>query len=158
MKNIILSIFILCYYSSISQNINYKSKYICSDSTVIKGKKNHGEYYCTGWIGVRVYKDGTTDTVGELMIGTLRTGDEIYKYPKLSERGKYIIDSLKEDGISQLTWSYLLYEPKYMKLGKKIEQFWEIENGNIIVYYYEIWNTANGSGYKLIRQKEIKQF
>lgn len=135
---------------------NYKEYEVCASTQLHKGKKDHGKPYCTSWNKVREYKDGRKDTISWYGSGQSFIGDEYEKYQNLSERGKYIVDSLKEDGIAQLQESYLIYEPIYMKPGKKVEQLWAIEGERVIVYEYKFWNYKGSNGVELLKEFPIK--
>lgn len=103
---------------------------------------------------------GTVMVVDNMITGTwggkIFIGDEYEKYEKLSERGKYIVDSLKEEGIPRLQQSYMTYEPIYMKQGKKVEWFWDILEQQITMYQYVFWNNGKGHGYELLKSFEVK--
>jgi hypothetical protein len=129
-----------------------KRREACISWEVYKGKKNHGQKYCTGWATIE-----NGDTVALSFSGGMAfIGEGYEKYKKLSERGKYIIDSLKEDGIGQLQQLYMTYEPLYMKQGKKTEWFWEIWEQEIIMYQYSFWNNGKGHGYELLKSFAVK--
>lgn len=136
---------------------DYKEYDVCTSKEVYKGKKNHGKSYCVAWETIREYKDGRKDTVSGFQFATkLFIGGEYEAYQSLSERGKYIVDSLKEDGITQMQDMYLTYESMYMKPGKKIEKLWAIEGLSIIMNEYLIWNNGRGNGYELKKEYEVK--
>lgn len=154
-KILIIFLLIASAIHAYSQNKVYKEYNACTDYDVYKGKKNHGQKYCVAWATIREYKDGRKDTVAWFGGGKMQWGDEIGKYDKLSERGKYIVDSLKEDGITQLHDAYLTYEPIYMKAGKKIEQLWAIEGDQVFIFEYLFWKSEKGHGIKLVREFKV---
>lgn len=147
---------LLCAVFCQAQTKDYKEYSSCSEWATYKGKKNHGMNHCVGWVYIREYKNGKKDTVGWQPAITVLMGDEIKSYPKLSERGKYIVDSLKEDGIPMLDQSYLTYEPIYMKPGKKVEWFWRIIGESVMMYQYSIWNNSKGNGFELLKEVAVK--
>lgn len=134
----------------------FKQYDVCIASETHKGKINHGKSYCVGHATVKEYKDGRKDTIAWTYSCQPFIGDEYEEYKKLSERSKYIIDSLKEDGITQLNDSYLTYEPYYMKYGKKTEQLWSTKQGNVMIYQYLFWHNSKGSGIELLKEFEVK--
>lgn len=155
MKYLLLVLIIissLCY----GQKVNYKEYSICLTEKEHKGKKNHGKCYCVTDATVREYKDGRKDTTAWYMSGETYIGDEYEKYQQLSERNKYIVDSLKEDGITQLSHNYLAYEPMYMKNGRRVESLWDIENKKVKIYKYLIWKNKNGNGVELIKEIDVQ--
>lgn len=140
----------VCY----GQKKNYKDYNVCTNWDVYKGKKNHGKKYCTGYSTIREYKDGRKDTICWMGGGQIFIGGEYDQYCELNERGKYIVDSLKEDGVTPLQSSYLMYEPIYMKAGKKKEQLWSIEGQRVVIYEYLFWKNKKGNGVELIKEFE----
>lgn len=156
-RPLLLAILLLCAVFSVSaQTKNYKDKEICTDSTQYKGKKNHGKFHCTGSIVVREYSNGKKDTIMWMPAMQTFMGDEYQKYKQLSERGKYIVDSLKEDGIPMFQDNYLTYEPIYMKPGKETYKSWKIIGTDISIYYYSIWNNSKANGFELIKEVAVK--
>jgi len=153
---LLVIVFLLCGTFCHAQIKNYKDHEVCTDSAMYKGKKNHGKFHCIGNIVVREYRDGKKDTIEWIPAIQIFIGDEYEQYQKLSERGKYIIDSLKEDGIPMYQESYLVYEPIYMSLGQKTYKSWKIIEGEIIIYYYSIWNNSKGNGFELIKEINVK--
>lgn len=153
MKQILIAvIFLFAASFTKAQKGIYKEYDVCIDSAVYKGKKNHGKYYCTATMQIREYKNGKKDTGLYFFSSTIVSVDDEYeKYLKLSERGKYIVDSLKEDGIPQLQDSYLTYEPIYMKEGQKVENFWSIYGEDVVIYTYKIWRNKKSSGIELLK-------
>jgi hypothetical protein len=150
---IILSVtFLICN----AQKTSYKEYEVCTDSTTYKGKKNHGKFHCTAWSIVRKYNDGRIDTVDWMPSVQMFIGDELSQYEKLSERGKYIIDSLQEDGLSYYQQDYLLQEPHYMRADIEIYNAYRIIGTDVFVYRYKIWNNANGNGFKIIKETIVK--
>ena len=159
----LLYLFLVVATSCEAQIKPYADRNICITSEVHKGKVNHGKPYCVGWATVREYTDGRKDTIG-WMTGQKFIGND-YKdcqrilwwcrYQTLPERSRYIVDSLKEDGIPQLSQSYLTYKPIYMKSGKETEWFWKIEGETIKTYQYLFWNNGKGFGFKLLKQISI---
>lgn len=135
----------------------YKEYSVCNAWEVHKGKKNHGQKYCVGSIMIQEYKNGIKDTVSWFIGGKIFIEDDYEKYEKLSERGKYIVDSLQEDGITRLHQNYLIYEPRFMKYGKKTEQLWSIEGNDIIIYEYLFCRSKNENGAKLLKMFNVKQ-
>lgn len=129
---------------------------VCIASEVHKGKVNHGKSYCVGWATIREDTSGRKDTIAWSYSGKMQWGDEIGKYDKLTERGQYIVDSLKEDGITQLHYAYLTYEPIYMKPGKKTERLWIIREQDVVIYEYQFWNNRNGNGFQLLKEYVVK--
>jgi len=154
----IVAMLMLCAVCSVNaQTKNYKDKEICTDSAQYKGKKNHGKFHCTASMTVREYSNGKKDTISwDLGGGQLFIGDEYERYKGLSERGKYIVDSLKEDGIPMFQNDYLVYEPIYMKQGKETYKSWQIEGDGVTIYYYSIWNNSKGNGSELIKEVAVK--
>lgn len=150
-------IFLILFGYSVSAQSEYKEYSVCIDSAVYKGKKNHGKYYCTSNMQVREYKNGKKDTLWWSWSGggNIFIDGEYEKYERLSERGKYIVDSLQEDGIMQLQQSYLTYEPMYMKQGQKVKDMWAIRGNDIIIYKYKIWNTDKGFGVQMVSETKI---
>lgn len=148
---------LLCAVFSVrAQTKNYKDKEICTDSAQYKGKKNHGQFHCTATIIIREYNTGKKDTIAWIPAGKMFIGDEYEQYQKLSDRGKYIVDSLKEDGIPMFQDNYLTYEPIYMKPGKETYKSWKIIGTDISIYYYSIWNNSKGNGFELIKEVAVK--
>lgn len=140
---------------SIAQD-SYKERTICTDWNVYKGNKNHGQKYCVAWAIVREHKNGKTDTVSWYGGLIVYADGEYEQYQKLSERGKYIVDSLKEDGMPRLNQSYLSYEPMYMKPGNKVETFWHTNGKDVFIYKYQIWKNVKSSGCRLLKSYQIK--
>ena len=128
----------------------------CIATRVHKGKKNHGETYCVAWQTIREYKDGKKDTTGWTSSGQIYMAGEYESYNKLSQRRKDIVDSLKEDGITQYQHSYLTYEPIYMKKGEKTEELWTILGDSVKVYKYLFWRRENGNGVRLLSESIIQ--
>lgn len=153
---IITSLLIALSFQGLAQTKSYKDYEICTDSAIYKGKINHGKFHCIGSIIVRKYKNGTKDTIAWMPSGQIFIGDEYEQYKKLTDRGKYIIDSLKEDGLPQFEQSYLTYEPIYMKKGKKSEWFWSIIGKNVVLYQYSIWHYDTETGFQLLKEITIK--
>lgn len=151
---LILSMLLFCSFCK-GQKIKYKEYDACIGYEVYKGKKNHGKSYCISWATVRKYTNGITDTIEWSYNGKSYIGNEYEKYKKLSDRGKYVIDSLKEDGITRFQDNYLMYEPIYMKRGKKVEFLWDIQEEKIVMYKYLFWNNSNGNGVQLLKMFEI---
>lgn len=149
---IVLMLYPCCVFT---QNLKYKVLDACISSEVHKGKKDHGKEYCVAWATVREYKDGRKDTISWIYSSKAQWGDEIGKYDKLSERGKYIIDSLEEDGVPQLNDNYLMYEPQYMKYGKKTESMWLISDKDIVIYKYLFWRNEHSDGVKLVKSATL---
>lgn len=152
----LLLIVVMLSVKANAQKLTYKEYEVCAYWDTYKGKKNHGQKHCTAWATVREYKDGRKDTISGIISGRSFIGDEYERYQQLSERGKYIVDSLKEDGITQFQESYLTCEPIYMKAGKKIEQLWRIEGQEVIIYEYLFWHTTNGEGIRLLKDFSVK--
>jgi hypothetical protein len=157
----IAAILLLCAVSCKSQVEKTKVKKpkqyeVCIASEVHKGEVNHGKSYCVGWAIIREDTSGRKDTIARSYSGKMQWGDEIGKYDKLTERGKYIVDSLKEDGVTQLHDAYLTYEPIYMKPGKKTECLWIIRGEDVIIYEYSFWNNSKGHGFELIKEFAVK--
>ena len=134
----------------------YKDCEVCSAWSVHKGKKDHGQKYCVGYSTVRKYQNGKIDTISWSSAGETWIGDTYEMYKKLSPRGKYIIDSLNEDGIPHLEQSYLTYEPMYMKPGIKTESFWDIDGLTVVILKYKIYHSKKGSGVELISESVLK--
>lgn len=158
MKKLSILIFVaLCVFGCNAQSQKkYKEYEICTASEVYKGKKNHGKSYCVAWSTVREYKDGRKDTSGGWYTGKFFFGNEYGQYEKLSERGRYIIDSLDEDGIATLQDSYLSYESMYTKAGSKVEKFRQVRDTSIFIMEYIIWNKNGGFGYELKKEYKVK--
>ena len=152
----ILATLLLCAVFCYAQTKNYKDHEICTDSAQYKGKKNHGKFHCTESIVVREYTNGKKDTIMWMPTMQMFIGDEYEQYKQLSERGKYIVDSLKEDGIPMFQDNYLTYEPIYMKRGKETYKSWRIIGEEVSIYYYLIWNNSKGSGFELIKEVAVK--
>lgn len=156
MYKIILITLLLYAASCQAQNKqSYKEVEICTDSVRYKGKKNHGKFHCSAEMVVREYQDGRKDTIALSGETQLFIEDEYEKYKNLSERGKYIIDSLKEDGIPMFQDSYLTYEPMYMK-GKEVYKSWIILGQDVRIYYYSLWNNSKGIGFSLTKEIIVK--
>ncbi len=134
----------------------YKDCEVCNSWAIHKGKKLHGQKYCDGYMMVRKYHNGKIDTLGWSLGGSTWMGNTYDMYSKLSERNKYIVDSLKEDGISQLQQSYLTYEPIYMKAGRKLETFWDIQGISVVVIRYALFNGKRGTGFSLVSENTLK--
>ena len=149
------AILLLCAVFVQAQTKNYKDRKICTDSAMFTGKKNHGKFHCTASMVVREYSTGKKDTIAWMPAMQMFIGDEYEKYQKLSERGKYIVDSLKEDGVPMFQNDYLVYESIYMKPGNKTYKSWVIQN-EVSIYYYSIWNNRKGNGFKLLKEVAIK--
>lgn len=147
-----------CFISKSQRGSKEDAQYkVCISYEVYKGKKNHGQKYCTGEALVNYYKDGRTDTVWWMSGGgQIFLQADYDKYEKLSERGKYIIDSLKEDGITSLQQDYLTYEPMYMKDGRKTERLWTIWGEGVWMYEYLFWHSDKGFGTQLVKKFEVK--
>lgn len=158
----IAAIFLLCaVFSCKSQpqkeKVKKQKEYdVCIASEVHKGKVNHGKSYCIGWATIREDTSGRKDTIGWFYSGKMQWGDEIGKYDKLTQRGQDIVDSLKEDGITQLHDAYMTYEPIYMKPGKKTEQLWLIRGQDVVIYEYQFWNNSKGHGFQLLKEVVVK--
>ncbi len=146
----------LCCLFCSGQVKGYKTYDVCISTTTHKGKVNHGKSYCTGWGTVREYKDGKKDTVGWSFGGQSFFGNEYENYQKLSERNKYIVDSLKEDGVTQYDNNYLSYEPIYMRVAKKTEQLWSIEGDSVKIYIYRFFRNSSGTGIQFIKEYYLK--
>jgi len=158
--NKIISLYIvlmLTFFKFYGQNKTYKEYDVCTNWDTYKGKVNHGKKYCISWSTVREYKDGRRDTLVYRSFGVSMFDLEEYEtYQKLPERSKYIVDSLKEDGIPSLHSNYLNYEPTFMKVGKKRQQLWSTESGEVKIYEYLLWKNSKEEGFKLLREFIIK--
>lgn len=127
---------------------------VCEKWKTFKGRKNHGQKYCTLKTTVRSYASGEIDTVGWVPgPGRIFFGDDYKEFERLSARDKYIYDSLIEDGITKSHWSYFSYEPTYMLEKKKVEQFFRIQDNKIIVADYEF---SKNKGVVLLSEKPLK--
>lgn len=157
MKHLIL-ISLLSMSIGVNAQKGYKEYEVCTHYEVYKGKKNHGKPYCVAWATVHEYKDARKDTTYPYLFsgGKIFSGDEYEVYQQLSERGKYIVDSLDEDGITTLDNMYLSYESMYMKPGRKIEKFRRVIGASIFVVEYLIYRTNNKNGYELKKEYEVK--
>jgi len=134
----------------------YKDCEVCNAWSIHKGKKLHGLKYCVGYATIRKYQTGKIDTIGGIYLASDWMGDTYDRYMKLSDRGKYIVDSLKEDGVPELQQSYLTYEPIYMKPGRKVETFWDIQGPSIVITKYELFNGKKGTGFSLVSENTLK--
>jgi hypothetical protein len=143
----------------IAQTKNYTDRQVCTSYELHKGKSNHGKPYCVAWGTVRRFKNGKEDTVSWSMnASTAYFGDKegYEKHKSLSQRNRYIVDSLNEDGISELSSSYLSYEPIYMDIGSKTESFYSIQGNDIMVLKYLFWKSKTGQGIRLVKEYKVK--
>lgn len=157
MKKIILltlSIFPVLAIAQVKKK-SYTDCSVCNVFAIHKGKKNHGQKYCSGYMDIRKYANGKIDTIGFDFGGQTWESNTYDLYMKLSERDKYIVDSLKEDGISHLQQSYLTYEPIYMKKGSKLQSFWDIGTGKVTILKYLIFNNKKGQGISLVSETKL---
>lgn len=83
-------------------------------------------------------------------------GNEYEQYIQLSERGKYIVDSLKDHGIASLDRNYLSLEPIYMRRGSKKEWLWQINDDKVVMYQYLFYHYDRSSGIRLLKEKNIE--
>lgn len=138
-----------------------KDKYyeVCSRYEAYKGKKNHGKLHCVGWMSIKEDSNGKKDTIGWSGGAQSFYPDELELYQKLPERGKYICDSLTEDGFAYYQGEgnamFLAGEARWMEPGKKKYKFYKIRGQSVYVMEYLVWSSSRGSGYELKKEYEV---
>lgn len=156
MKTTITLLFIstLCF----AQTKKFTDKEICSAYETYKGKKNHGQKYCVSWMTIRTFSDGKTDTVGWSSSGRSFFGGTYDAYNSLSNRNKFVYDSLSEDGLINLTdnESYLIYESRYMREKSKIQDCFKVTGNKITIYKYLLYNDEKHQGFELRKSYVLK--